>query len=101
MFNPKITEGQWGVVYNGDYQLEIKQPPINKRGDRVCKRLCNFNTIDVTDDMRAIAAVPELLEVYRAAYESIMYNIEVGGEHGLSPLEMKLYYKIKKLEKIK
>jgi len=71
MFNPKITPGPWEIwpMFNGDNVCTDLGPiAVGGTGDVFAKR---------ADDLKATAAVPELLEVYNAA--KVLINKFVNG----------------------
>ena len=74
MFNPKITEGPWKWVKG---YVGCESPLVGKDNTLICHfgiegvyEHC-LGTEPEEEDMRAIAAVPELLEVYRQAKELV------------------------------
>jgi len=89
MFNPKITEGEW-VLLN-----------IANRNDAIGMKI-GVKEIRFLDwpkeDMKAIAAVPELLKVYKAAREVVDAAIVVAQGESYGELDS-LYEAIENLEK--
>lgn len=73
MFNPKITEGEWLYGYSKGINESIL---ISKCNNKEFKSIFPFNKNN--DDIKAITAVPELLEVYRAAKEFSEHHADDG-----------------------
>jgi len=105
MFNPKITEGTWLWTYSPYWEarMSLEASTFGESNKNVCSPdCCNdgdegaawFSEESLSnEDAKAIAAVPELLEVYKAALKLTKEGLS-------SPTAvMDLFNSINKLEK--
>jgi len=109
MFDPKITEGPWeaniseswtcvsrvgDIVYDPDPEFIPICSPLTICNLHDSEYVCNDNK----DDAKAIAAIPELLEVYRGA-RAVLEAADRGFDNAFGMALVKnLSEKISKLE---
>ena len=112
MFNPEITPGPWNLIDKDDYE-KVHRPEMGRivngtddicyfgREDEVDNSRTNPGFPPDEDDLKAICAVPELLEVLKKVYPLISaLNIMGSGHPGPDFEELiDLEEEIKKLEK--